>query len=80
MINVSYFYLIIMTNIFIFPRKVFTERFKPLIRHPKFLLLLATVIITHFFPEFGITFKIDLFDLPLERLLPRKSNQVEQLA
>ena len=69
-----------MTNIFIFPRQVFKNRLKPLIKHPKFLLLLATVIITHFFPEFGITFKIDLFDLPLERLLPKRTTVVEQTA
>ncbi len=69
-----------MTNIFIFPKTVFNKRLRPLIQHPKFLLLVATFIITYFFPEFGITFKIDLFDLPLERLLPKRFIMKEQPA
>lgn len=61
----------VMNNIFIFPKQKLRQSLTSLKKHPRFLILLGTIVLTYLFPELGITFKIDLFDLPVERLLPK---------
>lgn len=61
----------VMKNIFIFPKQKLRQKLTRIKKHPRFLILLGTIVLTYLFPELGITFKIDLFDLPVERLLPK---------
>jgi len=62
-----------MSSILIFPKRILSINWKSILKSPRLLIFVVTIALTALFPELGINFKIDLFDLPVERLISNKA-------